>query len=210
MALRFYTSVAKGLKLQVRKCWELIPKFVEVTGQKLVGGPFCPPSWIGLRLLHSQKENKNAWMLLYECFQALLQGNLAEILWLWDSKDQLSQYSTSHWSFNLPASVCGYFWVLFLNPGQDKDQQKIIYNQSKVGKYSENLNLQPAIPDIWCNVCTSEIGKQSSLMTKAEAKVQELCEKDAQRKDQRGHFYFIFVIWRRLTAATDSALFAGV
>ena len=36
--LRFYTSVAKGLKLQVRKFWRLIPTFVEVTGEKLVGG----------------------------------------------------------------------------------------------------------------------------------------------------------------------------
>ena len=44
--LRFYTSVAKGLKLQVRKFWRLIPTFVEVTGEKLVGGRgglFGPP-----------------------------------------------------------------------------------------------------------------------------------------------------------------------
>ena len=41
--LKFYTSVAKGLKLKVRKFWGLIPTFVEVTGGKLVGGPFCPP-----------------------------------------------------------------------------------------------------------------------------------------------------------------------
>ena len=43
MALKSYASVAKGLKLKVRKCWGLIPTFVEVTGGKLVGGPFCPP-----------------------------------------------------------------------------------------------------------------------------------------------------------------------
>ena len=30
--------MAKGLKLKVKKCWGLIPTFVEVTGQKLVGG----------------------------------------------------------------------------------------------------------------------------------------------------------------------------
>ena len=35
MVLKFYTSVAKGLKLKVRKFWELIPTFVEVTGEKL-------------------------------------------------------------------------------------------------------------------------------------------------------------------------------
>ena len=34
MTLKFYVSVAKGSKLKVRKCWELI----EVTGKKLVGG----------------------------------------------------------------------------------------------------------------------------------------------------------------------------
>ena len=35
--LQFYTSVAKGLKLKVRKFWGLIRTFVEVTGGKLVG-----------------------------------------------------------------------------------------------------------------------------------------------------------------------------
>ena len=28
--LKFYTSVAKGLKLKKRKFWELIPKFLEI------------------------------------------------------------------------------------------------------------------------------------------------------------------------------------
>ena len=40
MALKFYTSVAKGLKLKIRKLWELIPTFVEVTGKKLEGVAF--------------------------------------------------------------------------------------------------------------------------------------------------------------------------
>ena len=35
--LKFYTSVAKRLKLKVRKFLGLIPTFVEVTGEKLVG-----------------------------------------------------------------------------------------------------------------------------------------------------------------------------
>ena len=39
IALKLYTSVAKGLKLKVRKFCVLIPMFVEVTGEKLVGGP---------------------------------------------------------------------------------------------------------------------------------------------------------------------------
>ena len=45
MDLKFYISVAKGLELKVRKFWGLISTFVEVTGEKLVGGgePFWPP-----------------------------------------------------------------------------------------------------------------------------------------------------------------------
>ena len=41
---KFCTSVSKGLKLKVRKFWGPDPKFVKVTGEKLVGGgPFLPP-----------------------------------------------------------------------------------------------------------------------------------------------------------------------
>ena len=40
--LTFYTSVAKGLKLKVRKFWGLILTFVDVTGEKLVDGVFLP------------------------------------------------------------------------------------------------------------------------------------------------------------------------
>ena len=36
MALKFYTSVAKGLQLKVRQFLGLNPRFVEVTGKKLV------------------------------------------------------------------------------------------------------------------------------------------------------------------------------
>ena len=42
MALKFHTIMAKGLKLKVRKFFGLIPTFVEVTGEKLVGGRFDP------------------------------------------------------------------------------------------------------------------------------------------------------------------------
>ena len=52
-SLKFYTSMAKGLKLKVRKFLGLIPTFVEVTGEKLVEGALLPsplpPSWIGLK-----------------------------------------------------------------------------------------------------------------------------------------------------------------
>ena len=44
MALKFYISMVKELKLKVRKFSGLIPTFVEVTGEKLVGGLFASPS----------------------------------------------------------------------------------------------------------------------------------------------------------------------
>ena len=40
MALTFYTSMAKGLRQNVKKFWGPIPKFVEVTGRK---GAFLAP-----------------------------------------------------------------------------------------------------------------------------------------------------------------------
>ena len=42
-SLKFYTSMAKGLKLKVRKFLGLIPTFVEVTWGKLVKGALLPP-----------------------------------------------------------------------------------------------------------------------------------------------------------------------
>ena len=41
--LTFDTSVEKGFKLKVRKFWGLIRAFVEVTGEKLVGGALFAP-----------------------------------------------------------------------------------------------------------------------------------------------------------------------
>ena len=40
MASEFYSSVAKGFQLKARKIWRLIPKFGEVTEEKLVAGIF--------------------------------------------------------------------------------------------------------------------------------------------------------------------------
>ena len=40
MALKFYNSVAKGLKLKVRKFLWQKATFVEIIGEKLVGGSF--------------------------------------------------------------------------------------------------------------------------------------------------------------------------
>ena len=62
MALTFYTRVAKGLKLKVRRFLRLIPTFVEVTGEKLLGEPFWPPTpfWIGLKCeIDNDKEKQN-------------------------------------------------------------------------------------------------------------------------------------------------------
>ena len=43
MALKFYTSVAKELEIKVRNFCELIPTFVEVPREKLVGLAFLQP-----------------------------------------------------------------------------------------------------------------------------------------------------------------------
>ena len=44
MARTFYTTMVQGLKLKVKKFYYgVIPMFVEVTGEKLVGGAFLPP-----------------------------------------------------------------------------------------------------------------------------------------------------------------------
>ena len=56
MALKFETSVAKELKLKVRKFWGLIPTFVEVTWEKQVGGrTFASPT---LPILNRVKEKQ--------------------------------------------------------------------------------------------------------------------------------------------------------
>ena len=59
--------MAKGLKLKIRKFYKLGPAFVEVTGEKLVGGAFCPPSPIlnRVKLLPQQismKYNQMTWL----------------------------------------------------------------------------------------------------------------------------------------------------
>ena len=41
MVLKFYTSVTKRLNVKVGMLWGLTLTVVEVTGEKLVGGPFC-------------------------------------------------------------------------------------------------------------------------------------------------------------------------
>ena len=43
MALKFYTSIAKGLKLKAIKFFGLVRTFAEGTGEKLAGELFRPP-----------------------------------------------------------------------------------------------------------------------------------------------------------------------
>ena len=43
MTLKFYTSMAKGLKLKIKRFWGLSLTFVEFTGEKLVGGDLFAP-----------------------------------------------------------------------------------------------------------------------------------------------------------------------
>ena len=69
--LKFYTSLSKELKLKVKKFLGLILTFVEVTGEKLVGGLFAPPlpSWIGLtETIYNEAFWKNFWRFLSRLF----------------------------------------------------------------------------------------------------------------------------------------------
>ena len=43
MALKFYGSVKKRLKLKARRFWRQIPRFIEVTGKNWQRGSFCAP-----------------------------------------------------------------------------------------------------------------------------------------------------------------------
>ena len=54
MAFKFYTSVGKGLQLNIRKFWGLILMHVEGTAEKLVGGGASP-------ILNKVK--RNGWIL---------------------------------------------------------------------------------------------------------------------------------------------------
>ena len=64
--LRFCTSVEKGLKLNVSKFWGPNPTFVEVTEEKLVGGPFCPPP-----ILNRVKGQNFRFFMCYFCLTPL-------------------------------------------------------------------------------------------------------------------------------------------
>ena len=84
---KFYTSVAKRLKLKVRKFWGLISTFVEVTGEKLVAGAFllASPSWVGLirSLAWACNFIKKETQLWHRCFPVNFVNNFfTEHLWM--------------------------------------------------------------------------------------------------------------------------------
>ena len=64
MTFKFYTSVAKRLKLKVRK-WGLNLTFVEVTGEKLVWGAFLPPTPPPLPPIFSPRFQHKQWQIFH-------------------------------------------------------------------------------------------------------------------------------------------------
>ena len=81
--LKFYTSVAKGLRIKVGKCWGLIRTFVEVTGEKMVRGvgeTFCPPSWIGWKALWTFTKNVLQNHILFQWLILLLYKKILQLV----------------------------------------------------------------------------------------------------------------------------------
>ena len=81
--LKFSTSVAKVLKLKVRKFWGLHPTFVEVIGEKLVGDLFAPLPPILNRVKKTAKTEglkpiKQKWKIKQRI--DLDQGNIHQLL----------------------------------------------------------------------------------------------------------------------------------
>ena len=84
MAFKCYSGVAKRLKLKVRKFWRPVLTFVEVTGEKLVGGAFLVstpilnrdkyflnlgiPSWLNCFSDFSKKIFFIFYFIFYLCF----------------------------------------------------------------------------------------------------------------------------------------------
>ena len=91
MNLKFYTSVAKGLKLKVRKFLGLVPSFVEVTGEKLVGRAFLLPCPLPPIL------NRVNCPFILNCSNWVPSYILPHLIWLWFQFYYLpgkNQYST--------------------------------------------------------------------------------------------------------------------
>ena len=72
MAFKFYTSVAKELKLKVKKFWGIIRTFVEVTWEKLVQG--FPPILNRVKVKQVQEARVNKFL-----FQNVQNNKILEI-----------------------------------------------------------------------------------------------------------------------------------
>ena len=74
MALKFYNSVEKGLKLKVTKFWRINLRFAEVTREKLVEGSFLNDT----KVQEVCKRNNNSGAkrkLFHQMGNRLLRGN---------------------------------------------------------------------------------------------------------------------------------------
>ena len=109
--LKFYTSLSKGLKLKVRKFWGLTPTFVEVTGEKLVGGTFLPPPPPILNRVNVWEcYNSNA-AVIKEWYNSkirlsinFMKDNLFYKIWhavkqLWEQKKILCKGENNYWCY---------------------------------------------------------------------------------------------------------------
>ena len=63
VALKFWNSEAKALKLKVRKFWGIIPTYVEITGKKLVGGLFAPSPFVYRAKNNPKEKNEKRYRL---------------------------------------------------------------------------------------------------------------------------------------------------
>ena len=137
MTLKFDTSVAKRLKLKVRKFWGLNPTFVEVSGEKLVGGLFG--THFGTHILNRVKCSKTKAGFCYLQFLKI-------------ASDEKPLVSYTHW-YHFPKDIidpCVYFDI----PGD--------YNiEETCGSYlnGESGSSWICFPlcNQWCNCLTKRV-----------------------------------------------------
>ena len=117
MALKFYTSVTKGLKLRkVRNFGRLTPTFAEVTGKKLVGGRLFAPSlfWIGLVNNSVFCFEKTVTMVLYtQTFWLvfIMVTMMMMIMMMINHEIPVAKYMRKFWSRNHGYLIC--FWLIY-------------------------------------------------------------------------------------------------
>ena len=128
--LKFCTSGEKGLKLKVRKFWGPNPMFVEVTGEKLAGGPFCPPpSWIGLSktkwiklnhgtmvktiYIHYIKPLKYVWLALILATEILFYFYMHCYKSFWTYRFKFISNRNIASSISIDGSFINFFWFSY-------------------------------------------------------------------------------------------------